>query len=85
MAVYIYNIDKLALLNYSDSVSHLVRARQLVDSSSPGTQQIGTVWLPLPHIMFLLFSFVDVLMKTGFAGTAVSLPSIAISAAIIYK
>jgi hypothetical protein len=85
MAVYLYNIDKLALLYYSDSVSHLVRARQLVDSSSPGIQQIGTVWLPLPHIMFLPFSLVDVLMKTGFAGTAVSLPSIAISAAIIYK
>jgi hypothetical protein len=85
MAVYLYNIDKLALLYYSDSVSHLVRARQLVDSSSPGLQQIGTVWLPLPHIMLLPFSLVDVLMKTGFAGTTVSLPSIAISAAILYK
>jgi hypothetical protein len=85
MAVYLYNIDKLALLYYSDSMSHLVRARQLVDSASPGIQQIGTVWLPLPHIMLLPFSLVDVLMKTGFAGTAVSLPSIAISAAILYK
>lgn len=85
MAVYLYNTDILALLYYSDSVSHLVRARQLVDSSSPGIQQIGTVWLPLPHIILLPFSLVDVLMRTGFAGTAVSLPSIAISAAILYK
>src|ERR687896_504957 len=69
MAVYLYNIDKLALLY----------------SSSSGLQQIGTVWLPLPHIMLLPFALVDVLMKTGFAGTAVSLPSIAISAAILYK
>src|ERR671918_3131659 len=85
MAVYLYSTDILALLYYSDSVSHLVRARQLVDSSSPGIQQIGTVWLPLPHIMLLPFSLVDVLMRTGFAGTAVSLPSSAISAAILYK
>jgi hypothetical protein len=85
VTVYLYNIDKLALLYYSDSVSHLVRARQLVDSSSPGIQQIGTVWLPLTHIMLLPFSLVDGLMKTGFAGTAVSLPSIAISTAILYK
>jgi hypothetical protein len=85
MAVYLYNIDKMALLYYSDSVSHLVRARQLVDSSNPGLQQIGTVWLPLPHLMLVPFSLVEVLMKTGFAGTAVSLPSIAITAAILYK
>jgi hypothetical protein len=85
MAVYLYTIDSLALLYYSDSVSHLVRARQLVDSSSPGLQQIGTVWLPLPHIILLPFSLVEVLLKTGFAGTVVSLPGTTITAAIIYK
>lgn len=85
MAVYLYTIDSLALLYYSDSVSHLIRARQLVDSSSPGLQQIGTVWLPLPHIILLPFSLVEVLLKTGFAGTVVSLPGTAITAAIIYK
>ena len=84
-AVYLYHVDNLALLYYSDSVSHLVRARQLADSSSPGLEQIGTVWLPLPHIILLPFSLVEVLLKTGFAGTAVSLPCIAISAAILYK
>ena len=74
-----YNVNNHSLLYYSDSVSHLVRARQLIDYSSPGLEQIGTVWLPLPHLMLLPFSLVDLLFKTGLAGTFISLPSIAIA------
>jgi hypothetical protein len=85
LACYLYNVNSHSLLYYSDSISHLVRARQLVEYSSPGLEQIGTVWLPLPHLILLPFSLVDLLFKTGFAGTFVSLPSLAIAAAIIYK
>ncbi|MDW0150390.1 MAG: hypothetical protein QOK89_08400, partial [Nitrososphaeraceae archaeon] len=84
-ASYLYSNDTLALLYYSDSVSHLVRARQLVDNPSPGLQQLGTVWLPLPHMMLVPFSLVDLLFKTGLAGTFVSLPSIAIAAMVLYR
>jgi hypothetical protein len=85
LACYMYSVNIHSLLYYSDSVSHLVRARQLIDYSSPGLEQIGTVWLPLPHLILLPFSLVDLLFKTGLAGTFVSLPCIAIAAAIIYK
>jgi hypothetical protein len=85
LACYLYNVNNHSLLYYSDSISHLVRARQLIDHSSPGLEQIGTVWLPLPHLMLLPFSLVDLLFKTGLAGAFVSLPSLAIAAAIIYK
>ena len=85
LTCYLYNGNNHSLLYYSDSISHLVRARQLIEYSSPGLEQIGTVWLPLPHLMLLPFSLVDLLFKTGLAGTFVSLPSLAIAAAIIYK
>ena len=85
LAVYLYSINNHSLLYYSDSISHLVRARQLIDYSSPGLEQIGTVWLPLPHLMLLPFSLIDLLFETGLAGTFVSLPSLAIAATIIYK
>jgi hypothetical protein len=84
-AAYLYSTDDLALLYYSDSVSHLVRAREILDSSSPGFQQIGTVWLPLPHLILMPVSLVDFLFKSGFAGLAISLPSVAIASAILYK
>lgn len=85
LAIYLYGLDRFSLLYYSDSVSHLVRSRELFDSVSPGFQQIGTVWLPLPHFLLLPFSLLDPLFKTGFAGLAVSLPSLAITSAILYK
>jgi hypothetical protein len=85
LASYLYSIDDRFLLYYGDSVSHLVRAREIVESPSPGPQQIGTVWLPLPHLLLLPFSLVNSLFTTGFAGTLVSLPSTAIAAAILYK
>jgi hypothetical protein len=85
LASCLYSVNENSLLYYTDSISHLVRARQLIDYSSAGLEQIGTVWLPLPHLMLLPFSLVDLLFKTGLAGTFVSLPSLAISAAIIYK
>jgi hypothetical protein len=85
LACYLYSVNSHSLLYYADSISHLVRARQLIDYSSPGLEQIGTVWLPLPHLILLPFSLVDLLFKTGLAGTFVSLPSLAIAAAIIYR
>jgi hypothetical protein len=84
-ASYLYNTDSLALIYYTDSVSHLVRARQLIDYSSPGLEQIGAVWLPLPHFILLPSSLIDLLFKTGFAGTFVSLPSIVITSIYLYK
>jgi hypothetical protein len=85
LASYLYSVDEWSLLYYGDSVSHLVRACELVESLSPGPQQIGTVWLPLPHLLLLPFSLVNSLFTSGFAGTFVSLPCTAVAAAILYK
>ncbi|HEY8140181.1 MAG TPA: glycosyltransferase family 39 protein, partial [Nitrososphaera sp.] len=79
------SIDKYSLTFYGDSASHLIGARKIVDWMDPGLNQLGTVWLPLPHLLLLPFSLVDALFTSGLAGTIVSLPSLAITAALIYK
>lgn len=85
-SIYLYVLDKYSLLYYGDAVSHLVRAREFVDSARPGLfEQIGTGWLPLPHLLILPFALVDPLFKSGFAGTAVSLPCFAITSILIYR
>ena len=38
-------------LSHYDARGHLVVARRIVDSLTPGWQQIGAVWLPLPHLL----------------------------------
>jgi 4-amino-4-deoxy-L-arabinose transferase-like glycosyltransferase len=85
-AVYLYTLDKYSLLYYGDAVSHLVRAREFVDSANPGIfEQLGTAWLPLPHLLLLPFTLIDSLFITGFAGLVISLPSLAITSVLIYK
>jgi hypothetical protein len=85
VAFYMLNIDKYSLTFYGDSASHLIGARKIVDWMDPGLSQLGTVWLPLPHLLLLPFSLVDSWFTSGLAGTIVSLPSLAITAALLYK
>jgi hypothetical protein len=56
------------LLHYGDAVAHLNIARRIVDSRTPGYDQIGTVWLPLPHALALPLVRHDELWRTGLAG-----------------
>jgi hypothetical protein len=56
------------ILYYGDAESHLNMARRIVDSRTPGPDQIGTVWLPLPHLLIAPFAARDALWKSGLAG-----------------
>src|SRR3954468_16147198 len=56
------------ILYYGDAESHLNIARRMVDSRTPGYDQVGTVWLPLPHWAMLPFVRVDSLWRSGLAG-----------------
>lgn len=87
IALYLYFVvDRYFLLYYWDSVSHLVAGRKLVDwGENPGLGQIGTVWMPLPHLILLPFSLIDSLFTTGFAGLVVSLPCTALTSVLLYR
>ncbi len=80
----LYLIDENSFLYYGDAVSHLQGARRYVDSNDPGIIQMGTVWLPLPHLMMLPFSLIDSLFSSGLAGL-VNLPLHALTSVLIYK
>ncbi len=57
-----------ALLNYGDAVAHLHIARRVFDSNNPGFRQLGSVWLPLPHILLMPFVAVYSWWANGIAG-----------------
>lgn len=69
----------LALSHY-DARAHLVVARRILDSLTPGWQQIGAVWLPLPHLLNALPVQIDAMYRTGASATAISVMSGAIAA-----
>src|SRR4029077_11026055 len=62
---------------------HLIVARRIVDSITPGWQQIGAVWLPLPHLLNALPVQFDVLYRTSASAVVISIASFAIAAGAI--
>lgn len=56
------------LLYYGDAQAHLNIARRILDSRTPGYEQIGTVWLPLPHLLMLPLVGRDGWWRSGLAG-----------------
>jgi hypothetical protein len=70
-------------LTHYDARGHLVVARRIADSITPGWQQIGAVWLPLPHLLNALPVQVDRFYQTGASGVAISVLSFAIATGAI--
>jgi hypothetical protein len=70
----LYHIDRNSFLYFGDAASHMVRARQFFDSQRPGFHNIGTVWLPLPHLILLPLVAIDALFYSGIAGLLVGIP-----------
>ena len=64
------------ILLYGDAVAHINIARRVMDNRSwlSSFFQLGTVWLPLPHILMLPFVWNKLLWVSGVAG---SVPSMA--------
>jgi len=56
-----------AFLLYGDAEAHIHIARRLFDSHRPGITQLGSVWLPLPHLLLAPFLLVDSWWRSGFA------------------
>jgi hypothetical protein len=69
------------VLSHYDAKAHLVVARRIIDNITPGWQQIGGVWLPLPHLLNVLPMQFDVLYRTG---AFASMLSIACFGIVIY-
>ena len=69
-AIHYYRLG-LTLSHY-DARGHLIVARRVIDSITPGWQQIGAVWLPLPHLLNMIPVQVDAFYRTGASGVAIS-------------
>src|SRR5215468_11267012 len=69
---FLFYLRHGCILLYGDAVAHINIARRVIDSRTPGLLQLGTVWLPLPHLLMIPFLFSDAAWQTGIAG---SIPS----------
>jgi hypothetical protein len=72
------------ILLYQDAYSHMRIARAVFDSTNPGLAQLGTVWLPLPHILMFVLIWNTELWRTGLAGSIISMLCYVITAPYLY-
>ena len=70
-------------LSHYDARAHLVVARRIIDSITPGWQQIGAVWLPLPHLLNMFPVQIDALYRSGASAVAISIVSFAVATATV--
>lgn len=71
-------------LSYNDARSHLDIGRRVVESLKPGFAQLGSVWLPLPHILMLLTVWNDFMWHSGLSGALQSMISFVATGYLIY-
>jgi hypothetical protein len=71
-------------LYFGDAEAHLDIARRIIDSRTPGWPQIGTTWLPLPHLLMIPFVRNDWMWRTGLGGAILSGLSMSVAAAFLF-
>ncbi|MDE3231465.1 MAG: glycosyltransferase family 39 protein [Chloroflexota bacterium] len=60
-------------LAYPDAVGHLMIARRVLISPTPGLGQLGPAWPPFSHILMLPFVWIGPLYRSGLAGAIPSM------------
>ncbi len=66
VAAILWSWRNHAFLLYGDAEAHIHIARRLFDSHRPGITQLGSVWLPLPHLLMVPFLAIDPWWRSGF-------------------
>lgn len=84
-AAIVWSWDHGAMLNYGDAVAHLHIARRVFDSRIPRLTELGSVWLPLPHILLIPFVQNYAWWANGLAGVIPSALAYIASCAGIYR
>jgi hypothetical protein len=85
MAALVYYAGHGYLLLYGDAVAHLHIARRVFDSLNPGFRQLGSVWLPLPHLLLIPFVQKMAWWQNGMGGAVPSMVSYVVGCVGIYR
>jgi hypothetical protein len=70
---------------YGDGLAHMEGARRIFDSITPGYEEIGSVWLPLYHLICAPLAINDFLWRSGLAGGLVSSTAFALTCYLLFR
>jgi len=83
IVAWIFYYSQDLTLAYNDARSHLNVARRVIDNLQPGSAQIGSVWLPLYHVLELPLIWNDFLWHSGIAGSLISMVSFVLGGIVL--
>jgi len=81
---FMYYLNNGLGIAYNDARSHLDIGRRVVEGLKPGLAQLGSVWLPLPHLLMVPTIWNDFMWHSGLAGALQSMISFVLTGIIIY-
>lgn len=81
---FLFFLDNGLGLSYNDARSHLDIGRRVVEGLKPGLAQLGSVWLPLPHLLMVPTIWNDFMWHSGLAGALQSMISFVVTGLLIY-
>lgn len=82
---FLFYIRRGQILLYGDAIAHINIARRVFDSRTPGPLQLGTVWLPLPHLLMIPFLLLDAAWQSGVGGSIPSMLAFVLGTVGIFR
>ncbi len=82
---FLFYLKNGEVLLYGDAVAHINIARRVFDSKTPGLLQLGTVWLPLPHLLMIPFLVSMKMWRTGAGGSIPSMVAFVVSVVGMFR
>ena len=79
---FLFYFQRGDVLLYGDAVAHINIARRVFDSKTPGLLQLGTVWLPLPHLLMIPFLLSGEMWRRGVGGSIPSMDDLPLTTGI---
>src|SRR5262245_44982011 len=70
---FLFLLSKGQTFVHIDAIAHVNKARGMWDNFTPGLFQLGSIWLPLPHLLITPLTRIDALWINGAAGSILSL------------
>src|SRR4029077_2645147 len=85
VGTFLYFLNAGLGLAYNDARSHLDIGRRVVEGLKPGLAQLGSVWLPLPHVLMIFTIWNDFMWHSGMAGALPNMISFVLTGLLINK
>ncbi|MDM7996127.1 MAG: hypothetical protein QUT30_10645 [Acidobacteriota bacterium] len=85
IACFLYYYSNQLTTAHYDAKAHLLVARRMVDSISPGYSQLGVNWLPLIHLVYVPFVLFESQYRSGLLPSLISVCAFAFSGYLAYR